>query len=34
MYQVVNQKKKFKNVEFSEEIYGFPMMTLKGLTNF
>lgn len=25
MYQVVNQKKKFKNVEFSDKIYGFPM---------
>ena len=29
MYQVVNQKKKFKNVEFSEEIYGFPMASSK-----
>lgn len=29
MYQVVCQKKKFKNVEFSDKIYGFPMASSK-----
>lgn len=29
MYQVVNQKKKFKNVKFSDKIYGFPMASSK-----
>lgn len=29
MYQVVNQKKKFKNVKFSDKIYGFPIASSK-----